>query len=69
MPSLDGYSLNEKMDRLYEEIQAQIEQLQKDFHNLYNYMQKMEGKLDAKSSKKSSKAKKTKEKSLEHAKA
>ena len=69
MPSLDGYSLNEKMDRLYEEIQAQIEQLQKDFHNLYNYMQKMEGKLDAKSTKKSSKAKKTKEKSLEHAKA
>ena len=69
MPSLDGYSLNEKMDRLYEEIQAQIEQLQKDFHNLYNYMQKMEGKLDAKSTKKSSKVKKTKEKSLEHAKA
>ena len=41
MPSLDGYSLNEKMDRLHDDVRAQIEQLQKDFHNLYSMMEKM----------------------------
>ena len=41
MPSLDGYSLNEKMDRMHNEINSQIEQLQKDFHNLYGLMEKM----------------------------
>jgi len=69
MPSLDGYSLNEKMDKLHDDVQCQIEQLQKDFHNLYECIKKVEDKLDAKSTKKSSKVKKAKEKSLEHAKA
>lgn len=56
MPSLDGYSLNEKMDRLYDEVKAEIEQLQKDFHNLYNMMDKMKEKENVvqKTSKKSS---------------
>lgn len=56
MPSLDGYSLNQKMDALHEDVQAQIDQLQKDFHNLYNMMDKMKEKKNAvqKTSKKSS---------------
>jgi hypothetical protein len=67
MPSLDGYSLNEKMDRLHDDIKAQIEQLQQDFHNLYNMMDKMKEKSDEKASKKSTK--KAKKESIEHAKA
>ena len=27
MPSLDGYSLNKKMDNLHEDVQGQIDQL------------------------------------------
>jgi len=62
MPSLDGYSLNEKMDRLNDDVKAQIEQLQKDFHNLYNMMDKMKEKNDGlqKSSTKKSSTKKVK---------
>ena len=67
MPSLDGYSLNEKMDRMHDDVKAQIEQLQKDFHNLYNMMDKMKEKKHEKASKES--PKKTKKESLEHAKA
>ena len=71
MPSLDGYSLNEKMDRLNDDVKAQIEQLQKDFHNLYNMMDKMKEKNDGlqKSSTKKSSTKKEKKESIEHAKA
>ena len=72
MPSLDGYSLNEKMDRLHDDVKAQIEQLQKDFHNLYNMMDKMKEEkksgLQQESTKKSS-TKKEKKESIEHAKA
>tara|TARA_R110001583_G_scaffold70689_2_gene199803 strand:- start:418 stop:621 length:204 start_codon:yes stop_codon:yes gene_type:complete len=67
MPSLDGYSLNEKMDRLHDDVQAQIEQLQKDFHNLYNMLDKMKEKPHEKARKES--PKKTKKESLEPAKA
>tara|TARA_Y100000310_G_scaffold7847_1_gene8523 strand:- start:5840 stop:6073 length:234 start_codon:yes stop_codon:yes gene_type:complete len=42
MSSLDGYSLNEKMDKLHDDVQCQIEQLQKDFHNLYECIKKLE---------------------------
>ena len=35
MPSLDGYSLNQKIDQTYNEVRADITQLQKDFHKLY----------------------------------
>ena len=57
MPSLDGYSLNEKIDTLHEGISSEIEQLQKDFHNLYSMMEEMKEKKDAisKSTKKSTK--------------
>ena len=41
MPSLDGYSLNEKIDTLHEGISSEIEQLQKDFHNLYSMMEEV----------------------------
>ena len=72
MPSLDGYSLNKKMDRLHDDIKAQIEQLQQDFHNLYNMMGKMKEEkksgLQQESTKKSS-TKKAKKESIEHAKA
>lgn len=38
MPSLDGYSLNHKMDKLNEDMQCQIDQLKIDFRNLYTMM-------------------------------
>jgi hypothetical protein len=62
MPSLDGYSLNEKMDRLHDDVKAQIEQLQRDFHNLYNIINKMKEKSNGlqKSSPKKGNAKKAK---------
>ena len=62
MPSLDGYSLNQKMDRLHDDVKAQIEQLQRDFHNLYNMMDQMKEKYDGlqKSSTKKGNAKKAK---------
>ena len=60
MPSLDGYSLNEKMDRLHDDVSAQIEQLQKDFHNLYSYIKNIEEKANEKP--KAKKITKTKEK-------
>ena len=72
MPSLDGYSLNEKMDRMHDDIKAQIEQLQQDFHGLYNMMEKMKEEkrsgLQQESTKKSS-PKKAKKESIEPAKA
>ena len=39
MPSLDGYSLNHKMDRLNDDMQCQIDQLKVDFRNLYTMME------------------------------
>ena len=41
MPSLDGYSLNEKIDKLHDDVKHQIEQLQRDFHNLYSMLEEM----------------------------
>ena len=52
MPSLDGYSLNHKMDSLHEDVQAQIDQLKKDFHNLYERLDNMKDKPKAKAKKK-----------------
>ena len=71
MPSLDGYSLNEKMDKLHDDVQAQIEQLQQDFHNLYSMMEKMkqEKKNGLQESTQKSSTKKAKKESIEHAKA
>jgi len=44
MPSLDGYSLNQKIDTLYKEVRGDIEQLQKDFHRLYQMLADMKDK-------------------------
>ena len=41
MPSLDGYSLNKKIDQTYDEVRADIVQLQKDFHRLYQMLTDM----------------------------
>ena len=62
MPSLDGYSLNQKIDTLHEDVQAQIDQLKRDFHNLYEKLNSM--KEDSKPKKKA-KAKKKKEVAVE----
>ena len=62
MPSLDGYSLNQKIDALHEDVQAQIDQLKKDFHNLYERLNNMKEKDNGvqKSSTKKSSTKKVK---------
>tara|TARA_R100000458_G_scaffold55444_1_gene59394 strand:- start:819 stop:1031 length:213 start_codon:yes stop_codon:yes gene_type:complete len=46
MSSLDGYSLNEKIERLYDEVRAEIAQLQQDFHHFYSMMKDMEQKIE-----------------------
>ena len=38
MPSLDGYSLNEKIDKLHLEVKEEIVRLREDFTELYKYM-------------------------------
>ena len=48
MPSLDGYSLNKKMDTLHEDVQSQIDQLKVDFHNLYEEIKKVKPQKAAK---------------------
>jgi len=55
MPSLDGYSLNEKIDKLHLEVKEEIVRLREDFTELYKYMKesqqkeiKVEGKKEAK---------------------
>ena len=54
MPSLDGYSLNKKIDDLREEIEEEIITLKRDFCNLYELIDN----LDKKVNKPKSKAKK-----------
>ena len=56
MPSLDGYSLNEKIDKLHLEVKEEIVRLREDFTELYKYMKelrdreaKVEGSKEAKS--------------------
>ena len=51
MPSLDGYSLNEKMDKLHDDVQCQIDQLKVDFHNLYEELKKVQPKAKPKKKK------------------
>ena len=48
MPSLDGYSLNQKIDQTYDEVRADITQLQKDFHRLYQMLTDMKDTKGAK---------------------
>ena len=62
MPSLDGYSLNQKIDQTYDEVRADIIQLQKDFHRLYQMLSDMKDNKGEKveKAKKKPKAKKAK---------
>tara|TARA_R110000744_G_scaffold338027_5_gene443233 strand:- start:86 stop:301 length:216 start_codon:yes stop_codon:yes gene_type:complete len=46
MPSLDGYSLNEKMDSLHSDIEHQIEQLGVDFQGLYDMLKNMKSDVE-----------------------
>jgi len=48
MASLDGYSLNEKIDNLRKEVGEDLIQLQKAFANLYEYIKQLELKGDPK---------------------
>ena len=50
MPSLDGYSLNEKIDKLHLEVKEEIVRLREDFTELYKYMKELrdrEAKVEA----------------------
>ena len=63
MPSLDGYSLNEKIDKLHLEVKEEIVRLREDFTELYKYMkelQQKEIKVEAKKEAKSKASKKEK---------
>jgi hypothetical protein len=44
MPSLDGYSLNEKIDKLNLEVKEEIVKLREDFTELYKYMKELQQK-------------------------
>lgn len=44
MPSLDGYSLNEKIDKLHLEVKEEIVKLREDFTELYKYMKELQQK-------------------------
>tara|TARA_R100000278_G_scaffold101307_1_gene77844 strand:+ start:561 stop:782 length:222 start_codon:yes stop_codon:yes gene_type:complete len=40
MPSLDGYSLNEKIDKTFAEVQKSIIAFEEQFGELYDYLAK-----------------------------
>jgi len=42
MASLDGYSLNEKIDKVFEELQEELWILREEFTELYDYMRKLD---------------------------
>ena len=44
MPSLDGYSLNEKIDKLHLEVKEEIVRLREEFTELYKYMRELRDK-------------------------
>jgi hypothetical protein len=46
MPSLDGYSLNEKIDRMRAEIDEEIIELKRNFCDLYDCMEALEKKIN-----------------------
>mgnify|MGYP003131878420 CR=1 FL=1 len=68
MASLDGYSLNEKIDKVKAEIDEDLFQLQKAFANLYEYMKQIKVEISPEEikEKKTSKAK-TKKKGAKNA--
>ena len=60
MPSLDGYSLNEKMDKLHLEVKEDIVRLREEFTELYKYMQELRDKESRVEAKKEAKPKASK---------
>ena len=46
MASLDGYSLNQKIDKLHTEVAKEIEDMQMAFGQLYQYLQDLEAKYN-----------------------
>ena len=63
MPSLDGYSLNEKIDKVHLEVKEEIVRLREDFTELYKYMKELrdrEAKVEASKEAKSKAGKKEK---------
>ena len=44
MASLDGYSLNQKIDKLHSEVEKEIEDMQMAFGELYSYLKRKKGK-------------------------
>lgn len=61
MPSLDGYSLNEKMDTLHLEVKEEIVKLREEFTELYKYMKELRDKDTKVEANKKAKAKTKKE--------
>ena len=57
MPSLDGYSLNEKIDKLHLEVKEDIVRLREEFTELYKYMQELRDKESRVEANKEAKAK------------
>tara|TARA_R110001583_G_scaffold63261_1_gene185379 strand:- start:429 stop:638 length:210 start_codon:yes stop_codon:yes gene_type:complete len=57
MPSLDGYSLNEKIDKLHLEVKEDIVRLREEFTELYKYMQELRDKESRVEAKKETKSK------------
>tara|TARA_R110002050_G_scaffold248814_1_gene386636 strand:+ start:395 stop:604 length:210 start_codon:yes stop_codon:yes gene_type:complete len=60
MPSLDGYSLNEKIDKLHLEVKEDIVRLREEFTELYKYMQELRDKESRVEAKKEAKPKASK---------
>jgi len=61
MPSLDGYSLNQKMDTLHLEVKEEIVKLREEFTELYKYMKELRDKETRVAAKKETKPKAKKE--------
>ena len=60
MPSLDGYSLNEKIDLIRAEINEEIDELKRNFCDLYDCMDALEKKINKPKAKAKKKCESTK---------
>ena len=71
MPSLDGYSLNEKIDKLRDDVYSELLNMRESFRELYQYLDNIEKKEKACQAKESAAKSKTpkKDKSASNTKA
>jgi len=58
MPSLDGYSLNEEIKKLREDVYAELSSMRESFQELYGYIAKQESKVAKPKAKKAAQPKK-----------